>query len=47
MRTFLELNGVPPLRADVDEAERFVLDVAAGALDDVTEIAKRLRGLAR
>jgi death-on-curing protein len=46
MRTFLELNGVPPMRTDVDDAERFVLDIAAGALDDVTEIAKRLRALA-
>jgi len=46
MRTFLELDGVSPMQADVDEAERFVLDVAAGALDDVTEMAKRLRGLA-
>jgi death on curing protein len=45
MRTFLEFNGVPPMRVDVDEAERFVLDIAAGALDDVTGIAKRLRGL--
>jgi death on curing protein len=45
MRTFLELNGVPPFRADVDTAERFVLDVAAGELDDVNEIAKRLRAL--
>lgn len=46
MRTFLELNDVPPIRAEVDGAERFVLDVAAGELDDVTEIAKRLRELA-
>lgn len=46
MRTFLELDGVPPVRADVDRAERFVLDVATGALDEVTEIAKRLRELA-
>lgn len=45
MRTFLELNGVPPFRADVDRAERFVLDIAAGGLDEVTEIAKRLREL--
>jgi death on curing protein len=45
MRTFLELNGVPPRRADVDEAERFVLDIASGALDDITAIAKRLRAL--
>lgn len=46
MRTFLELNDVPPIRAEVDGAERFVLDVAAGELDDVTEVAKRLRELA-
>lgn len=46
MRTFLELNGVTPIRADVDQAERFVIDVAAGDLDDVSEIAKRLRALA-
>jgi death on curing protein len=46
MRTLLDLNGVPPLRADGDEAERFVLDIAAGALDEVSEIAKRLRELA-
>lgn len=45
MRTFLELNGVPPFRADVDRAERFVLDIAAGGLDEVTEIAKQLREL--
>lgn len=45
MRVFLELNGVPPLRADVDEAERFVLGIASGELDDIGEIAKRLRGL--
>lgn len=46
MRTFLELNGVPPVRADVDRAERFVLDIAAGELDEVTGIAKQLRELA-
>lgn len=45
MRTFLELNGVPPVRADVDRAERFVLDIAVGELDEVSEIAKRLREL--
>lgn len=45
MRTFLELNDVPPMRAEVDEAERFVLDVAAGKLDEVTEIAERLLAL--
>lgn len=46
MRTFLELNGVPPVQADVDRAERFVLDIAAGELDEVTGIAKQLRELA-
>lgn len=46
MRTFQELNGVPPVRADVDRAERFVLDIAAGELDEVTGIAKQLRELA-
>lgn len=43
MRTFLELNEVPPLRAPVDDAESLVLAVASGDLDDVTEIARRLR----
>nr|WP_174257969.1 Fic family protein [Phytoactinopolyspora alkaliphila] len=46
MRTFLELNDVPPLRADVDRAEQFVLDIASGELDEVTEIARQLRALA-
>jgi death on curing protein len=46
MRVFLELNGEPPLRPDVDAAEQFVLDIAAGVLDDVAEIVKRLRALA-
>ena len=45
MRAFLELNGVPPLRPEVDAAEAFVLDIATGVLDDVTDIAKRLRSL--
>jgi death on curing protein len=47
MRTFLELNDGLPIRADVDEAERFVLDIASGHLDDVSGIAKRLRGRMR
>jgi death on curing protein len=47
MRVFLELNDVSPLRHDVDLAEAFVLDIATGALDEVAEIAKRLRALAR
>lgn len=47
MRTFLELNGHPPLHADVDEAEQFVLALASGELDDVAEIARRLRAFAQ
>lgn len=46
LRTFLELNGHPPLRADVDAAEELVLAIASGELDDVAEIAKRLRAFA-
>lgn len=46
MRVFLELNDVPPLRADVNDAESFVLGIASGELDEVNEIAKRLRALA-
>jgi len=47
MRTFLELNDVPPVRADVNDAERFVLGIASGELDEVNEIAKRLHALAK
>ena len=47
MRVFLELNGEEPLRVDVDEAEAFVLAVADGSLNEVAEIAARLRGLRR
>jgi death on curing protein len=46
MRTFLELNDVPPLRPHVDDAESLVLAVADGSLDAVEEIAKRLRAFA-
>jgi death-on-curing protein len=45
MRVYLELNVVPPLRAEVDDAERFVFDIAKGTLRDVDEIAQRLRAL--
>jgi hypothetical protein len=46
MRTLLELNDdVPPLRADVDQAERFILDITSGELNEVAEIARRLRAL--
>jgi hypothetical protein len=34
-----ELNDVPTLRADVDQAERFILDIDSGELDEVAEIA--------
>lgn len=46
MRVFLELNGHEPFRAAVDDAENFVLAIASGELDDISEIAKRLRALA-
>jgi death-on-curing protein len=42
--TFLELNGAPLITpVDEERAEQFVLDVAAGKLDDVGEIADALR----
>lgn len=44
-RVFLALNGVPLRGVDVDEAERFVVAVAAGVLRDVPEIASGLRRL--
>ncbi|MEE2035940.1 type II toxin-antitoxin system death-on-curing family toxin [Nocardiopsis sp. CT-R113] len=42
--TFLEVNGMP-LRdpVDADRAERFVLDVCTGRLEDVARIAAELR----
>ncbi|KES07175.1 death-on-curing protein [Streptomyces toyocaensis] len=44
---FLHVNGHPlDTDFDVDEAERFVLDVCQGALD-VPKIASRLPGFAR
>jgi death on curing protein len=46
MRVFLELNGVAPLRPPVEDAETFVFAIAAGEVDDVIEITKRLRALA-
>ncbi|MFC9298756.1 type II toxin-antitoxin system death-on-curing family toxin [Streptomyces sp. NPDC057011] len=42
--TFLALNGVE-LRPDIDAGEGLVLDVADGGIDDVGEIAQRLREL--
>ncbi|MFC9893061.1 type II toxin-antitoxin system death-on-curing family toxin [Nocardia sp. NPDC127579] len=40
----LRLNGVR-LRVDVDLAEKLVLDVATGRLENVSEIGDALRGL--
>lgn len=42
---FLDLNGTEMLDVDQDEAYKLVVGVAAGALDDVADIAARLRGL--
>lgn len=44
-RVFLGLNGVEFSDVDVDQAERFVLAVAAGTLREVPEIARELRQL--
>lgn len=44
-RVFLSLNGVPWVKVDVDAAEQFVLDVVAGRLSDVADVAGRLRQL--
>jgi len=43
--TFLALNGVE-LQPDIDAAERLVIDVATGALEEVKAIAEGLRALA-
>jgi death-on-curing protein len=42
---FLELNGETLSGTDTDGAEALVIAVTTGELDDVTEIAKRLRDL--
>ncbi|WP_062344137.1 type II toxin-antitoxin system death-on-curing family toxin [Herbidospora yilanensis] len=42
---FLELNGEILVGTDADAAENVVIAVTTGELDDVTEIAKRLRAL--
>ncbi|ORT61520.1 type II toxin-antitoxin system death-on-curing family toxin [Streptomyces sp. CB03238] len=43
--TFLAMNGVQ-LRPDIDAAERLVIAVATGEVDEVKVIAEGLRGLA-
>jgi death on curing protein len=42
---FLELNGETLSGTDTDRAEGLVIAVTTGELDDVAEIAKRLRDL--
>ncbi|GAA0978406.1 type II toxin-antitoxin system death-on-curing family toxin [Acrocarpospora macrocephala] len=42
---FLELNGQILTGTDTDAAETLVIAVTTGELDDVSEIAKRLRDL--
>ncbi len=44
-RVFLALNGTSLRDVDVDEAEEFVLAVAAGTLSDVSKIADGLQRL--
>lgn len=42
---FLDFNGTEMVEVDQDEAYKLVIDVATGDLEDVTLIARRLRGL--
>ncbi|MFE2429713.1 type II toxin-antitoxin system death-on-curing family toxin [Streptomyces sp. NPDC059373] len=42
---FLDVNGAEMLDANQDEAYKLVVSVAAGATDDVGDIARRLRAL--
>jgi death on curing protein len=44
-RVFLALNGTSLQDVDVDQAEEFVLAVAAGALGEVSKIADGLQRL--
>jgi len=45
MRVFLDLNDVPPVVVDIDQAEVFVIQVVTHELDTVEEIAKSLVAL--
>jgi len=45
MRVFLDLNDVPPVVVDIDQAEVFVIQVVTHELDTVEEIAKGLVAL--
>jgi len=44
-RVFLDLNGVPPVVVDVDQAETFVIQVVMHELDSIEEVAKGLAAL--
>jgi death on curing protein len=44
-RVFLDLNDVPPVEVDVDQAEAFVIKVVTHELDTVEDVAKGLAGL--
>jgi death-on-curing protein len=41
-RVFLDLNGVPPIVVDVDQAEAFVIQVVMHGLDTIEDVAKGL-----
>ncbi|MFD6653548.1 type II toxin-antitoxin system death-on-curing family toxin [Streptomyces parvus] len=42
---FLDINGTDMVEVDQDEAYRLVIEVAMGSLEDVDQIAGRLRAL--
>ncbi|MEU6758567.1 type II toxin-antitoxin system death-on-curing family toxin [Streptomyces sp. NPDC046685] len=42
---FLDCNGTEMIDVDQDEAYKLVIEVATGSLDDVGQIARRLRAL--
>ncbi|MGW0392774.1 type II toxin-antitoxin system death-on-curing family toxin [Streptomyces sp. NPDC003042] len=42
---FLDFNGTEMIDVDQDESYKLVIEVAAGSLEDVGEIARRLRTL--
>jgi len=44
-RVFLDLNGVPPIVVDVDQAEAFVIQVVMHGLDTIEDVAKGLVAL--
>ncbi|MFP3992112.1 type II toxin-antitoxin system death-on-curing family toxin [Streptomyces sp. E11-3] len=42
---FLDLNGTDMVEVDQDESYKLVIEVATGSLEDVEQIARRLRAL--